>query len=61
MAGIRRKAAKHSILILYREDIAEALRLAKFQPDADATLQHWRGRALREIQTHGIPASELSE
>ncbi|MFL6605746.1 MAG: hypothetical protein ACJ8R9_31090 [Steroidobacteraceae bacterium] len=61
LAGIRAKAAKHSIQILYQEDIAEALRLAKFHPDANSVLQHWRGRALRQIQTQGISASGMSE
>lgn len=54
LAGAREKTEQHSIFILYKEDIAEALHLAKFQPNANFIVRHWRGRPLREIQTQGI-------
>lgn len=61
LAGIFAKAAQHSVLILNKEDIAEALRLARFRPDANWVLQHWRGSGLRQIQTQGIPANLMNE
>lgn len=42
LAGIRMKAAEHSILVLCKDDIVGALRLAKFRPDANTVLKHWR-------------------
>ena len=37
------------------------LNLAKFHPNANTMLEHWRGRGLREIQIHGIRASGLDD
>ena len=54
LAGAREKTEQHSIFILYKDDIAEALHLARFQPSANFIVQHWRNRSLTEIQTRGL-------
>jgi hypothetical protein len=53
VAAMRRKARTHSIMVLCRPEIQQAVARSKFAPDSATVLKHWRELALTELVTGG--------
>jgi hypothetical protein len=50
---IREKAVDHSVIVLTREDIVDAVARTNFGPDAIGALRHWKSSGLMRILTTG--------
>jgi hypothetical protein len=58
LVAARAKAEQHSVVLLCREDVQEALRRVSFAPDPEGMVQHWRNLAMTRLLTSSSIGNE---
>ncbi len=53
VAFIREKAAEHSVIVLTREDIVDAVARTNYCPDQKGVLRHWKNSGLMRVLNTG--------